>query len=112
MSLRRVYVLDDQIQVLEVIQIQLESMGFDAQTYSSSETFLLQLPQLSPGVVIADQRMPFANGLEIQRRLNEYPSKFKMILLSGFPETRIAVEAMRQGAVTVNPGRGWRIATM
>ena len=101
MKSRRVYVIDDQVQVLEVMQIQLDTMGFDTQTYSSSETFLLQMPKLPPGVVIADQRMPFADGLEIQRRLNEYPRSFKMILLSGFPETRIAVEAMRQGAVTV-----------
>jgi len=101
METRRVYVIDDEIQVLEVMKIQLESMGFGAQTYSSSETFLLQMPRLPPGVVIADQRMPFANGLEIQRRLKEFPSSFKMILLSGFPETRVAVEAMRQGAITV-----------
>lgn len=100
-SLRRVYVVDDEIQVLEIIEIQLEAAGFDVVTFSSPEPFLSQLPTLAAGVVLADQRMPFADGLEVQRRLRERPNDFKLILLSGFPETRIAVEAMRQGAVTV-----------
>ena len=98
---RRVYVVDDEVQVLEIIQIQLQAAGFDVVTFSSPEPFFAQLPDLPSGVVLADQRMPFADGLEVQRRLRDRPSDFKLILLSGFPETRIAVEAMRQGAVTV-----------
>ncbi len=98
---RRVYVIDDEVQVLEIIEIQLQSAGFDVVTFSSPEPFLAQLPSLPSGVVLADQRMPFADGLEVQRRLRERPNDFKLILLSGFPETRIAVEAIRQGAITV-----------
>lgn len=100
-SVRRVYVVDDEIQVLEIIEIQLGAAGFEVVTFSSPEPFLAQLPDLPSGVVLADQRMPFADGLEVQRRLRDRPNDFKMILLSGFPETRIAVEAMRQGAITV-----------
>jgi len=98
---RRVYVLDDEIQVLQVIEIQLTTAGFDVMTFSSPKPFLAQLSSLQPGVVLVDQRMPFADGLEVQRLLRKRRNAFKLILLSGFPETRIAVEAMRRGAVTV-----------
>lgn len=99
--LRRVYVVDDEPLVLEAIELQLVAAGFDVVTFSSPEPFLSQLVTLTPGVVLTDQRMPFANGLEVQRRLRERPNAFKLILLSAFPETRVVVEAMRQGAVTV-----------
>lgn len=98
---RRVYVLDDELQVLEVIELQLTASGFDVLTYSNPESFLSDLPTLSPGVVISDQRMPFEEGLGIQRQLQRRPNEFPLILLSGYPETRVAVEAMRQGAITV-----------
>ncbi|MEO2036347.1 MAG: response regulator [Planctomycetaceae bacterium] len=100
-SLARVYVIDDEIQVLEIVEIQLKAAGFDVLTFSSPELFLQQLPGLAPGVVLSDQRMPCIDGLEVQRRLRQRPNDFKLILLSGFPETRVVVEAMRQGAVNV-----------
>ena len=99
---RRVYVLDDEPQVLEIIQIQLATAGFDVVTFNSPEPFLSQLATIPPGVVLVDQRMPpHADGLEVQRRLQERPNCFKVIMLSGYPETRIAVQAMKQGAITV-----------
>ena len=101
MTARHVYVIDDEVPVLEVIRLHLEAIGFSVTTYSAPNSFLDALAELPSGVVIADQRMPYANGLDIQQRLKEFPAAFKVILLSGFPETRVAVEAMRQGAVTV-----------
>lgn len=99
---QRVYVLDDEPQVLEIIQIQLASAGFDVVTFDSPEPFLSQLATIPSGVVLVDQRMPpHADGLEVQRRLQERPNDFKVIMLSGYPETRIAVQAMKLGAVTV-----------
>jgi len=71
-------------------------------TFDSPEPFLSRLATLASGVVLVDQRMPpHADGLEVQRRLQQRPHDFKVILLSGYPETRIAVQAMKQGAVTV-----------
>ncbi len=99
---RRVYVLDDEPLVLEIIQMQLASAGFDVVTYDSPVPLLSQLATLPAGVVLVDQRMPpHADGLEVQRRLQERPHDFKVIMLSGYPDTRIAVQAMKQGAVTV-----------
>lgn len=100
-ALDRVYVIDDEIQVLEIVEIQLKAAGFDVLTFPSPELFLQQFPGLAPGVVLTDQRMPSIDGLEVQRQLRQRPNDFKLILLSGFPETRVVVEAMRQGAVTV-----------
>lgn len=96
-----IYVIDDEVQVLDVIEMQLKAAGFDVQTYQRAADFLELVDILEPGVVISDQRMPDVEGLEVQQRLQTLGHKFQLILLSGYPETRVAVEAMKRGAVTV-----------
>ena len=96
-----VYVIDDEIQVLEVIALQLSAAGFRVATFSSANEFLDSIDDLDPGVVVTDQRMPEVEGLQVQQQLKPLSHRFQVIILSGFPETRVAVQAMKQGAVTV-----------
>ena len=96
-----VYVIDDELQVLEVIEMQLQAAGFNVTAFSHPTDFLKQLEALPAGVVISDQRMPELDGLEVQQALKSWGHRFQLILLSGYPETRVAVQAMKQGAVTV-----------
>ncbi|MEQ9407036.1 MAG: response regulator [Fuerstiella sp.] len=98
---RRVYVLDDEVQVLEVIDLQLRSAGYEVRTFPHASEFLAQLPDLPSGVVVSDQRMPDVEGLEVQQSLQSLGHRFQLILLSGYPETRVAVQAMKHGAITV-----------
>ena len=96
-----IYVIDDELQVLEVIEMQLTAAGYHVKSFSRPTEFLSQLDSLPEGVVISDQRMPEVEGLGVQQAIKPLPHKFQLILLSGYPETRVAVEAMKQGAVTV-----------
>jgi len=98
---RRVYVLDDEAPVLEVIEMQLVAAGFDVVTFDSPSDFLERASSLPSGVLITDQRMPEIDGLSLQKQLQPLSSSFQVIVLSGFPETRVAVQAMMQGAITV-----------
>ena len=98
---RCVYVIDDEIQVLEVIEMQLIAAGFSVRTFLRAAGFLAMADQLSPGIVISDQRMPEMDGLHLQVQLQKWSSKYRFIILTGYPETRVAVKAMKQGAVTV-----------
>ena len=96
-----VYVVDDEIQVLEVMQLQLTAADYRVRTFGNGKAFLAAVDSLDPGVVITDQKMPEMNGLELQEQLQTRAHQFRVILLSGYPETRVAVRAMKQGAVTV-----------
>jgi len=100
-ELRRIYVIDDDASILKIIQMQLESEGYDVVLYSLSSEFLDDLPDLEPGIVVSDQCMPMVEGLDIQVALQDRSPRLPMILLSGVPETRVSVQAMRQGAITV-----------
>ncbi len=98
---RRVYAIDDDVAVLQVLEIMLRQAGFDVYAFSSSVEFLRMSDQLPPGVVVTDQVMTQAEGIEVQRRLANRPNHFRVILVTAFPRTSLAVAAMKAGAVTV-----------
>ncbi|MEJ7590113.1 MAG: response regulator [Planctomycetaceae bacterium] len=97
----RVYLLDDDPAVLRVIDTMLQISGYDVRAYSSPSEFLEDAEHLPPGVVVTDQVMHLVEGIEVQRRLSARPNHFKVILVTAFPTTSLAVEAMKNGAVTV-----------
>lgn len=100
--LRNVYLVDDDERVIDVVKIQLTSAGYDVRAFSNSSAFLESFSDLPPGVVVTDQRMPEYEGLEVLTQLvSQARHRFRVILLTGYPETRVAVQAMQLGAVTV-----------
>ncbi|MEZ6062320.1 MAG: response regulator [Planctomycetaceae bacterium] len=100
-GLRKVYAIDDDTQLLDLVTMQLEPEGFDVRCYARPTDFLADLPHLEPGVVVTDQCMPAVTGLAIQKALQGRTPQLPMILISGIPSTRVSVQAMRQGAITV-----------
>jgi two-component system response regulator FixJ len=97
----RVYVIDDDPSVLDVVQMMLRNAGYEVVAYQSSTRFMHDSLHLSPGVVVTDQVMNEVEGTEIQRHLTARPNHFRVILVTAFPRTSLAVIAMKFGAVTV-----------
>jgi len=98
---RRVYVLDDEQSVLGMLQLMLTQSGFDVLPFNSPLEFLARFRNLPPGVVLTDQVMGTAEGIDVLRQLSERPSDFSVILMTAYPKMKLAVDAMRAGAVTV-----------
>lgn len=96
-----IYVVDDDPDVLKMMDLVLSRAGYNASCFSHPVSFLNSLPELRAGIVITDQHMPVVDGLELQRELFQYDETFQLIVISGYPNTSVAVEAMRTGAVTV-----------
>lgn len=98
---KRVYVIDDDPAVLEIISLMLTHAGYDVCPYQSSVKFVGESNLLLPGVVVTDQVMNQVEGTEVQRHLLNRPNHFRVILVTAFPRTSLAVAAMKSGAVTV-----------
>lgn len=96
-----IYIVDDDQEVLKMMDMVLSRASFNATCFNHPVSFLNSLPELRAGIVITDQNMPVVNGLELQRELFQYDETFQLIVISGYPNTSVAVEAMRTGAVTV-----------
>lgn len=100
-GVERIYLVDDDPAVLKVVATMLHVSGYEVRAYNSPTEFLEDSEHLLSGVVITDQVMQGLVGIEVQRYLSARPNHFKVILITAFPTTSLAVEAMKNGAVTV-----------
>lgn len=94
-----VYVVDDSADILEVIQVLLNSVNLKVKTFASGEEFLSQVDHNARGCLLLDMRMPGMSGLEVQDALKEKHFSLPIIFLTGHGEVTAAVQAMRGGAL-------------
>ncbi|RYD62670.1 MAG: response regulator, partial [Sphingomonadales bacterium] len=66
--------------------------------YRSGDTFLEEVGELDPGVVLLDFHMPGSSGLDVLTTLNRNV-KFVPIILTGQGNVGLAVQAMKAGAL-------------
>jgi FixJ family two-component response regulator len=93
-----VYVIDDDAGMCEALAYLLRAEGLHVQTYLAAEDFL-QTYTGEPGCLLLDVRMRGMSGLELQSRLaGEHPS-LPIIILTAHGDIRMAVRAMKDGAV-------------
>jgi two-component system response regulator FixJ len=93
-----VHVIDDDEAVRESLAFLLRSADLDVSTYESATAFLAALPQVSPGCVITDVRMPGLSGTELLQKLKEQGVTMPVIVMTGHGDVPLAVEAMKMGA--------------
>lgn len=71
--------------------------GFTALAYDGGEAFLAALPDVPPDLVILDQMMPGATGMEVLRRLRA-TSDMPCIMLTGSEDEATRIAGLEGGA--------------
>ena len=94
-----IHLIDDDDGVRQSLAFSLTTAGLAVRAYDSADAFLEAIPGLQPGCVVSDIRMPGIDGLELQRRLIGLSVNLPVILMTGHGDVRLAVEAMKAGAV-------------
>lgn len=94
-----VHVVDDDAAMRKALCLLLESEGLRATTYASAEEFLEQVPETDGGCILLDVRMPGLSGLELQQYLNKKQISLPIIIMTGYADVSMAVQAMKGGAV-------------
>src|ERR1700760_1932163 len=93
-----VFVIDDDQGIRQLLDAALDSAGFSTATFPSGRAFLEAAPRLTSGCILLDVRMPEMDGLEVLQELNKRGTRLPVILMSGYADTAIAVQAMKAGA--------------
>jgi FixJ family two-component response regulator len=75
----------------------MRSLGYNIQTFSSAEAFLLS-DVANFNCLISDIQMPGMSGLELQMALKGRAPQLPVILLTAFPNERSMTLALSQGA--------------
>jgi len=95
----RICVVDDDSAVRDALKTILEDSGYEVAALGSSEEFLDSLNGgQEPACILSDVRMPEMSGLELLKTLSTRRMKSPIILITGFADVPMAVEAMKAGA--------------
>ena len=98
-ALRLVHLVDDDEAIRRSVGFMLKTSGFHVRAYESGVELLKTAPELEPGCILLDIRMPGMDGLEVQEALCSKGVTLPVIIMTGHGDVSLAVQAMKAGAV-------------
>lgn len=94
-----VYIVDDDEGVRDSLLALLESNGLAVETFASGGEFLDAQDGRINGCLLLDVQMPEMDGLQVLEKLVADGLMPPVIMITGYGEVRIAVKAMKAGAL-------------
>ena len=99
----RVLVVDDEPDIRRVVRMMLEKAGYDVLEAEDGQAAINVINTgenpLMLDAVVCDMRMPKINGVEAMAYFREHFPHVPVVVLTGFPDTEMAVSSMRNGVV-------------
>ncbi|MDD2717169.1 MAG: sigma-54 dependent transcriptional regulator [Candidatus Wallbacteria bacterium] len=94
----KILVVDDALNTLEVIQRNLVLKGYQVFTASEVSKAIELLNSLEVNLVITDLKMPKSSGMDLIKHVRENFRNTEVMMITGYPSIKGAVEAIRYGA--------------
>jgi len=94
-----VYLVDDDRAVRDAVALLLSTYGLRVETFAHPLDFLSRQPELEPGCIVLDLRMPAITGLQLQQKLQESGCGWPIVLLTGHGDMQACRRAFKAGAV-------------
>src|SRR5687768_3218406 len=95
-----VFVIDDDQAARESLQAMVKAKGYEVRGFSSPEEFLSGYQPDWTGVIVTDVRMPGMSGIEFLQRIKSQNISLPVIVITGYADVAMAVQAMKAGAET------------
>ncbi len=95
----RVFIVDDDQEVRDAMQLLMESVGLPVSTFESAQAYLQQFNPEQAGCLVLDVRMPGMSGLDLQTRLASEQLHPPIIIITGHGDVPMAVRAVQAGAL-------------
>ncbi|HEY6048916.1 MAG TPA: response regulator FixJ [Sphingomicrobium sp.] len=96
---RIIHLVDDDEAIRRAVGFMLKTSGFQVRSYVSGAELLKSVPDLRPGCILLDIRMPGMDGLEVQAALADKGVTLPVIIMTGHGDVTLAVQAMKAGAI-------------
>ncbi|MGA7753390.1 MAG: response regulator [Candidatus Sulfotelmatobacter sp.] len=94
-----VFVVDDDESVRESLEGLIRCEGWQPETFASAQEFLACPRALVPSCLVLDVSLPGINGLDLQKLVAVERTDMPVIFITGLNDVRMAVQAMKAGAV-------------
>lgn len=101
MTARRIlYVVDDEAIVrASIISLVQAHAAYECHEYHTGDAFLAAIDTLEPGCVVLDLQLDGVSGATVMEALSGRLERFRMIVVTGFGDLAVAIDAFRAGAV-------------
>ena len=96
-----VFIVDDDPSVRKALQRLLTAVGIRVEVFAGAAEMLARAPAGEHGCILLDIKMPKVTGIELQRKLAVAGIDMPVIFLSAYADVRVAVRAMKDGALDV-----------
>src|SRR6516162_11959536 len=94
-----VFVVDDDPSVRSSLKFLLSTVGLQAETFDSADSFLHKKRPDVPSCLVLDVRLPGVSGIDFQRELTARNISIPIVFLTGHGDIPMSVRAMKAGAV-------------
>jgi CheY-like chemotaxis protein/glycine cleavage system H lipoate-binding protein len=99
----RILVVDDEVPVCKSVASALTTENYEVDTALSAEEALKKRQETRYDVIITDLMMPGLSGMDLLRTVKEKGQKTAVIMITGYPSIKSAVEATKLGAFDYIP---------
>ena len=93
-----VFVVDDDETVRNFMRMLIQPTGIRMEAHSTADEFLDVYDSSRPGCLVVDVRLPGMSGIELYDRLRTMKSEIPVIVITGYGDVGMAVQAMKRGA--------------
>lgn len=94
----KILIVEDDVAFCRMLEAFLKKKGFDVSVSFSGEEGLQILKSKSFDIVLTDVRLPEKDGTIILESITKGTSNTKVILMTGYAEVNLAVDAIKNGA--------------
>jgi FixJ family two-component response regulator len=94
-----VFVVDDDASVRGALELLIESVGWQPETFASAHEFLARPRTLAASCLVLDVSLPDLNGLDVQKRLAMERVDMPIVFITGYGDVPTTVQAMKAGAL-------------
>ncbi|UXP32535.1 sigma-54 dependent transcriptional regulator [Reichenbachiella agarivorans] len=96
--MEKILVVDDEQDICTLLKRYFSKKGYEVETVTNGELALSFLKKNPVDLVICDFKLPDYSGLEILQKIKIINPKTQVIIITGYSDVRIAVEALKKGA--------------
>ncbi len=91
----RILIVDDDVDVCEYLKKFLSYEGYEVETVCEPKNVMDKLKEKQFQIIILDLKMPGVSGEELLREIREYDKDICIIIYTGYPSIKSAVETMK-----------------
>lgn len=99
----RILVMEDDVNIAKGLATVLTDEEYDVQVVNDGQTALDAFKKQDFDLLIADIRLPDMNGLDVIKQVRRHTPDTKIIVITGFVSTSVAVDAMHSGVTDFLP---------